>query len=67
MDALSTAMSSVSQSQMALDRVNAIMAEGYISAETVTAQKQAEVQAAAQVEVLKDAMAAEAQILDLLA
>lgn len=67
MDALSSAMNSVSAAQMALDRVNQVMAEGYISAETVTAQKQAEVAAEAQVAVLKEAMAAEVQLLDILA
>ena len=67
MDAVSTATQSVSQAQASLEFANKILAEGYVSAETITARDTAAIQAEAQVNILKQAIEAETLLVDLIA
>lgn len=71
MSSISSAASSVDYAQQYLELTNRVMSEGHISADTVTAQAQAETMVEAQVAVLQEAIefekAASQQIIDLLA
>ena len=66
MSSVSAALESFDRAQMILEMTSMAHAQGHVSAETVSAQKLAEVQADAQVQVLKEALEAETRILDLL-
>ncbi len=67
MDAVSSALAGIDRSRALLDLTSQRISEGYVLPEVVSAQSAAEVQMEAQVSTLKEALAAEAQILDLLA
>lgn len=70
MSSVSSAASAVDYAQQYLELTNRVLAEGNVSADTITAQSQAEVLAEVQVEVLEQAIdiekAQSQQILDLL-
>ena len=66
MSAISAASSGLEQSRALLDLTSQRIAEGYVSPEVVSAQELAKTKMDAQFSVLKEAIAAEAAILDLL-
>jgi hypothetical protein len=66
MSAISSATQSLDLARAILETASLAISEGVITPEIVSAQEQAEVQIEAQTRVLKEALAAEAQILDLL-
>ncbi|CAM2009971.1 hypothetical protein [Acanthopleuribacter pedis] len=67
MDAVSSALAGLDRSRALLDLTAQRLSEGYVLPEVVSAQSTAEVQLETQVSTLKEALAAEAQVLDLLA
>lgn len=71
MEVVSGAQRSVELAQAILDRTNSALANGHVSIDTISAQQIAETQAEVQVEVLKEAIAAEnleaTALIDLLA
>ena len=66
MTAINAAISGLDMARAILDRTGQAIAEGYVSAEVVTARDQAQTQLEVQANVLKEAIAAEAQIFDIL-
>ena len=67
MDPVSTATASLAHYQRLLEVSSNALAEGYILPEVISAQALAEVQVEAQTKIFKEALAAEAAVLDLLA
>lgn len=71
MSTISSAASGVDYAQQYLELTNRVLAEGNLSADTITAQAEAEILAEAQVEVLDKALELEKQVsqqmIDLLA
>jgi len=66
MDAISAASGSLAQYQALLEVSSQRLSEGYVTPEVVSAQELAQVQIEAQTNLLKEALATQTQILDLL-
>ncbi len=66
MTAINTAINGFDMARALLDRTSLVLSEGHVSPEVITAREMAQVQMEAQNKILKEALAAEAQILDLL-
>lgn len=66
MSAIDSAINGLDMARAILDRTSLALSEGHITPEVIIAREAAEVQMDAQTAVLKEAIAAEAQIFDVL-